>query len=219
MSAAGEFFGECGDVVRVATTQAEFDLAGWQFDSDESGFRAGDGQALVDEAFGVGGDGTGFGEVLSIHLQPDQPTIGVRDGVRQCATGQSQTRQRQLFVYEPVHHVRHGAHIHQRGGNSHGAGHGGGETEPAGVRGNCGVQPVGGGAVEGDAQRFGQLENQLARGSGGDILEFMGIQLIRADVVVNHDSSGRHTADDVGHGPQLLPCAGVNDDDGIGSRD
>lgn len=115
--------------------------------------------------------------------------------------------------------MRHGTHIHQGGGNFHGAGHGGGEAEPAGVCGNCGVQPVGGGAVEGDAQRCGQLENQFTGGSGGDVLEFMGIQLIRADVVVNHDTSGWQTADDIGHGPQLLPRAGVNDDDGVGGRD
>lgn len=79
VSATGEFFGECSDVVRIATTQAEFNLAGWQFHSDEGGFRVGDSEALIDEALGIGGDGTGFGQIPGIHLQPDQSTIGVRD--------------------------------------------------------------------------------------------------------------------------------------------
>lgn len=93
MASAGKFFSEGGNVVGIATAETELDLSGWQFDGDEGRLRTADCEALIDESFGVCGDGTGFGKVMGIDLQPDEATIGIGNGASQCAATQSQPGQ------------------------------------------------------------------------------------------------------------------------------
>ena len=114
---AAELFRDSGHVVRAAAAEAEFDGAALKFNGDEGGFGAGDGEAFVDESFGIGGDGPGLLEVVGGGLNPDEPSFGLRNCSAEDAAGKSESGEGILFVDEAVEFVWDGALFDEVGGD------------------------------------------------------------------------------------------------------
>lgn len=152
MASAGKLFCHGGDVVWTAAAKAEFDSTSLQFNGDEGSLGAGNCEAFIDQPLGVSSHGAGFVEIVFIGLYPDHTAIGFRDGAAQNSTSQPQSHQRVLFVNQLINFVRRSSLFEEAGGNSHGSGSGGRESEPACVSGNRGVEKIGRAAVEADAK-------------------------------------------------------------------
>jgi hypothetical protein len=210
-----ELLSDSGHVVRAAAAKAEFYGAALKFNGNKGGFGTGNSEAFIDESFGIGSDGTGLLKVFGGRLNPDKPSVGFRSRPAEDSTGKSESGEGILFVDEAVEFVWDGALFEEVGGDLQSLRGGGGEAEPAGIGGDGGIEVAGGCGVEGDVEGLGKVMNEFACGSGFDIAKDKGIELIAAHVMINHNAGGRGFADHVRHAAQLLPGAGVDDEDDV----
>ena len=75
MSAAAEFFGQCGAIELAAAAQADFESALGLFDKDHRRLSAAYRQREVDDIFAVGGQGPGRVKIFIGDVGVNQPAV------------------------------------------------------------------------------------------------------------------------------------------------